>query len=310
MDRRSRSGGAGRRPVAAYARGMDWQHVPSLQALRGFEAAARRGGYSAAARELNVTHAAIAQHVRRLEAHFGCVLMVREGAGMRPTEEGRQLAAALTEGFGVIAGAAADLADRDVAKPLRISLTPSLAANWLMPRIGDFWARHPGIELELVPSPDLVEIRAQNFDLALRYGRGPWPGVTCERLMDAGHAVVARTGMIRAPVADLSELAGYDWLTEQMNTEDILWARQNGLDPERVSLRSFPTITMALEAVRSGYGVGILPRVIAQADIDRGQVEVLYEEADSDLAYHMLTRENRVSAPLRILMGWLRRQAG
>ncbi len=288
---------------------MDWHHVPSLQALRGFEAAARCGAYSAAARELNVTHAAIAQHVRRLETHFGCVLMVREGAGMRPTEEGRRLASALTEGFGVIATAAADLVERDVAKPLRISLTPSLAANWLMPRIGDFWARHPGIELELVPSPELVDLRAQTFDIALRYGRGPWPGLACERLMDAGHAVVARTGLIPTRATDLSELADYDWLTEQMNTEDILWAAQNGLDVDTVSIRSFPTITMALEAVRSGYGVGILPRVIAQADIDRGQVEVLFEEADSDLAYHMLTREDRVSPTLKALMGWLRRQA-
>ncbi len=288
---------------------MDWHLVPSLQALRGFEAAARRGSFSGAARELNVTHAAIAQHVRRLETHFGCQLMVRDGPGMRTTEEGRRLAAALAEGFGIITTAAANLVERDVTKPLRLALTPSLAANWLMPRIGDFWARHPGIELELVPSPDNVDLRSQNYDMALRYGRGPWPGVTCERLMDAGHAVVARTGLIDRKVDDLADLADFDWLTEQMNTEDILWAERNGLPVDRVSLRSFPTITMALEAVRSGYGVGILPRVIAQADIDRGQVEIVYEQDNSDLAYHMLTRENRVSAPLKALMGWLRRQA-
>jgi DNA-binding transcriptional LysR family regulator len=277
--------------------------------LRGFEAAARCGSFSAAARELNVTHAAIVQHVRRLETHFGCLLMVRAGSGMRPTEDGRRLARALGEGFGIIAAAATDLVERDAARPLRISLTPSLAANWLMPRIGDFWARHPGIELELVPSPENVDLRAQNFDIALRYGRGPWPGFACERLMDAGHAVVARTGLIGRKVADLSELTGYDWLTEQMNTEDILWAEQNGLPVKDVSLRSFPTLTMALEAVRSGHGIGILPKVIAQADIARGQVELVYEEDESDLAYHMLTREDRVLPSLKALMGWLRRQA-
>ncbi len=289
---------------------MNWSHVPSLQALRGFEAAARCGSYSAAARELNVTHAAIAQHVRRLETHFGCVLMARDGAGMRPTEAGRRLAAVLTEGFGLIATAATDLVQRDMTKPLRVALTPSLAANWLMPRIGDFWAKHPGIELELVPSPENVDLRVQTFDLALRYGRGPWPGVTCERLMDAGHAVVAVAGLIGRQVADLSELTGYDWLTEEMNNEDILWAERNGLPIDKVSLRSFPTITMTLEAVRSGHGLAILPKVIAQADIARGQVELVFEQSDSDLAYHMLTRPDRMSPALRALMGWLRRQAG
>lgn len=228
---------------------------------------------------------------------------------MRATDEGRRLSRALAEGFGIIATAAADLVDRDVARPLRISLTPSLAANWLMPRIGDFWSRHPGIELELVPSPENVDLRAQNFDLALRYGRGPWPGVESERLMDAGHAVVAKTGLIGRPVDNLSELTGYDWLTENMNTEDVLWAEQNGLPVREVSLRRFPTVTMALEAVRSGHGIGILPRVIAQADIARGQVEIIYQEEASDLAYHMLTRTDRVLPALKALMAWLRRQA-
>ncbi|SPJ23201.1 LysR family transcriptional regulator [Palleronia abyssalis] len=287
---------------------MEWQDVPSLQALRGFEAAARCGSYTAAARELNVTHAAIAQHVRRLETHFACRLMLREGGGMRPTEEGRRLAAALAEGFGIIATAASDLLARDRIRPLRIALTPSLAANWLMPRIGEFWAAHPGLELELVPSPENVDLRTQGYDMALRYGRGPWPGVEIERLMDAGHAVIAKHGMIAGPIRDLSILADREWLTEANNAEDLLWARQNGL-PETVRPREFPNITMTLEAIRAGVGVGILPRVIAATPIARGEVEVVYEESDSDLAYHILTRPGPRSRPLTALIRWLKRQA-
>lgn len=288
---------------------MLWKDVPSLQALRAFEAAARRGSLTEAARELNVTHAAIAQHVRRLEDHFGFRLLVRSGGGMRMTEEGRSLGTALTEGFGIISDAARDLVRRDASTPLRIALTPSLAANWLMPRIGNFWASHPGIELELVPSPDNVDLRRQDFDMALRYGRGPWPGAESEWLMEAGHAVVARRGLVAGTVNDLSELTAFEWLTENNNTEDRLWAEQNGLPLDRVSIRGFPTITMALEAVRAGYGVGILPRVIASDALSRGEVEVIYEETSSDLAYYMLTRPGRVSDSLRKLMVWLRKQA-
>ena len=212
---------------------MDWRDVPSLQALRGFEAAARHGSLSAAARELNVTHAAIAQHVRRLEAHFGCALMMREGAGMRVSPEGQALADALVEGFGIVGAAATALLRRHEDRPLRIALTPSLAANWLMPRIGKLWAEHPGLELELIPSPDVVDLRAQNYDMALRYGRGPWTGVVCERLLDAAHAVVATPGLIARPITTLSDLAGYDPLTEANNADDLLWAEQNGLEIDR-----------------------------------------------------------------------------
>ncbi|PZX18995.1 LysR family glycine cleavage system transcriptional activator [Palleronia aestuarii] len=288
---------------------MDWRDVPSLQALRGFEAAARHGSLSAAARELNVTHAAIAQHVRRLEAHFGCALMMREGAGMQVSPEGRALADALAEGFGIVGAAATALLRRHEDRPLRIALTPSLAANWLMPRIGKLWAEHPGLELELIPSPDVVDLRAQNYDMALRYGRGPWTGVVSERILDAAHAVVATPGLIARPITTLSDLAGYDLLTEANNAEDLLWAEQNGLEIDRVSVRSFPTISMALEAVRAGFGLGIVPRVIADADIARGDLEIVYEETNTDLAYHMLTRADRATGPLRTLMSWLRREA-
>ena len=78
---------------------MDWRDIPSLAALRAFEATARLSSFSAAARELNVTHAAIAQHVRGLEAEFGCELVFRQGAGMALTDAGRALALSLGEGF-------------------------------------------------------------------------------------------------------------------------------------------------------------------------------------------------------------------
>ena len=288
---------------------MDWRDIPSLQALRGFEAAARCGSYAAAARALNVTHAAIAQHVRRLEDHFGRRLMRRTGAGMEPTEAGAALAATLTEGFGIVGAGVRDLMAREAAAPLRIALTPSLAANWLMPRLGAFWTAHPDIALDLAPSPELVDLRARGVDLAIRYGRGPWPGAVAERLMEAGHAVVARPGLAPGPVPDLSVLSGETWLLETHSREDRLWAARHGLDLDRATVREFPFVTYTLEAVRAGYGVAILPRVIAEGAVARGEIEILFSEEDGELAYHMLTRPDRVSPELKAFMSWLRRQA-
>ena len=117
---------------------MNWRDLPSLAALRAFEVAARTGSYSAAAQELNVTHAAIAQHVRAVEAHLDTVLMVRDGRAMAPTEVGATLAAELSAGFRQIVEAVEAINADIEARPISVSVTPSFADNWLMPRLTRF----------------------------------------------------------------------------------------------------------------------------------------------------------------------------
>jgi LysR family glycine cleavage system transcriptional activator len=136
---------------------MDWRRLPSLSALRAFEAQARLGGFTAAARELNITQAAVAQHVRRLEDFFSCALVQRQGRAMGLTDAGRRLTATLTDGFSTIEAGVADLMADTETRPLTVSTTPSFAENWLMPRLGAFWAGHPDIGIALRPEPGLVD---------------------------------------------------------------------------------------------------------------------------------------------------------
>lgn len=288
---------------------MDWRDIPSLTALRAFEAAARTNSLSAAARELNVTHAAVAQHVRRLETHFGQTLMTREGQRMVPSEAGAALSSSLAEGFGTIATAVRDLLDADAIRPLRLAVTPSFAEAWLMPRIGAFWSAHPGIELEIMPSPQLVDLGRDQVDVAIRYGRGPWRGVTAEPLVSARHRVVAAPGKVKGPVATLSDLRNEHWLMERGEREMTLWAESQGLDFAGLRVTQMDTLTLATRAVRSGYGVTIVPEALIGDDLDQGRLEVLYQEDQSPLAYHLLTRPDRVSPALRTFIGWLRSEA-
>ena len=146
--------------------------LPSLAALRAFEAAARTGSLSAAGRELNVTHAAVGQQVRRLEAELGRRLLRREGRGVATTEDGARLAAGLAAGFGAIRRALAAFAAEDAARPLRLTTTPNFAANFLMPRMGAFRRAHPEVALRLDPTPALSEIGPEGAELAVRYGEG------------------------------------------------------------------------------------------------------------------------------------------
>ena len=288
---------------------MDWRHIPSLSALRGFEAATRLGSLSAAARELNVTHAAVAQHVRQLEEQFGCPLLRREGRGMAPTPEGQILADGLGDGFQRIA-AAVEAVTPDADRPVRVSMTPSFAENWLMPVIGSFWSQYPEIRLEMIPTGRPVDLRAEGIDLAIRYGRGGWPGLDSEPLVAAAHAVVAAPGLIGdREVRSLSDLADMHWLMEVSRPEQKLWAADLGLALENVRLTEFETNSMALQAVRAGAGVSIHPSALIERDVAEGRLVALFREKESPFAYHLIRRSGRAPVGLETFVKWLRHMA-
>lgn len=286
---------------------MDWHDIPSLMALRAFEAATRHGSYSAAARDLNVTHAAIGQHVRALENHFGQTLMLRDGRGMATTSDGQQLADALSDAFGLIAAASGKLLDKSKVRPLRVAVTPSFAANWLMPRIGSFWDKRPEIEVELIPSMALVDMRRDNIDVAIRYGKGGWPGVVATPLMPAGHVAVASPSYLKGRnITCLGDLRGSHWLMDVGRSEERFWIASNGinLDDERVTV--FPTGQLSREAARAGLGVTVMPAPIAGPDIAAGVFQLLCAEDNSAIAYHILTRPDVMNLARDTFVKWLK----
>lgn len=290
---------------------MDWRVVPPLASLRAFEAAARCGGLTAAARELNVTHAAVAQQVRSLEARLGTALLEREGRAMRPTAEGASLAARLTEAFGLIEGAVRETLDATADRPLRISLTISFAEGWLMPRLGRFWAEHPDVPLEIVPSAGLVDLRRDGFDAAIRYGDGRWPPWRSERLMPWSYVVVAAPALARAGrVERLADLAGRHWLIDPWGDEQRGWAERHGLELCCERVTELPAHTLVLAAAREGLGLAIQPEEMVRRDMEGGALVTLYgPERTGPGSYHLLTRPDQVSARRDAFAAWIRRMA-
>jgi LysR family glycine cleavage system transcriptional activator len=289
---------------------MNWHDIPSLTALRAFEAASRHGSFSAAARDLNVTHAAIGQHVRALEDHFGQSLMHRDGRGMSVTPEGRKLAEVLSEAFSLIATASGDLLDLSKTRAIRVAVTPSLAANWLMPRIGSFWDTHPDIEVELIPAMTLVDLRRDNIDVAIRYGTGGWAGVTSTPLMPAGHVAVASPEYVKGRDIDcLSDLKGLHWLMDGARSEERYWICQNGIDLDKERVTMFPTGQLSREAARAGLGITVQPAPHAAPYIASGAFVQLCAEQDSEIAYHVLTRPEVIAPARDIFVKWLKAEA-
>ncbi len=287
------------------------RRLPSLAALRAFDALARHGSLSAAGRELNVTHAAVAQHLRRLEEHFGESLASRDGRAMRLTPTGHELATALGEGFDVISDGVARIMDRGAERPVTVALTPSFAETWLMARIGGFWAAHPEVELRLAPSIALADLRRDGIDIAIRFGTGNWPGCEAEPLDLSRFAVVAAPGYTEAQGLDaLLAQRGHAWFFSAATNEQRVWGGAIGVDFTRETVREMPSNAMVLGALRAGLGLGVQSRTLVEADLAAGTLVALHEDDDArGLGYFIVTRPGVLSPGAKAFRSWLRAAA-
>ena len=288
---------------------MDWRNFPQLSALRAFSAFAEASSLEQAGARIGVTHAAISQQIRALETHLGLTLVERGGRRLILTPEGRKLADTLNGSFAAIAATLAELTGADASKALRITTTATFAGGWLMPRLPDFRARHPGIDLMIDPSPDVRDI-GREADLGIRYGTGDWPGLMAHLLLRSGVIVVAAPSVVPpgAPITpDL--LAKLPWLQELGTTEATAFLDKHGLRRRQgAGMISLPGNLM-LDAARDGQGVAIVVRDFVAADLAAGRLRLLYED-EGDEGYYLVTRPGPLRPALRIFCNWLLRQAG
>lgn len=288
---------------------MDWRSLPSLATLRAFEAAARYQNLSQAARELNVTHAAISQHVRKLEEDLGEPLLLRQGRGMALTDAGRLLAESLAAGFATIADGVDQIRQRGQDRAVQISVTPAFASHWLMPRIGSFWAEHPEVKININPSAALVDLRRDGVDLAVRFGDGNWPNLDVELLTDGEFVVVAHPDLVRGRKVDsLSDLVDLPWVMEDHMMERRRIVEQEGIDLDDVKLTMMQTSDLVSSAVAAGLGVSVQPRSLIEAQLQAGVVVSLYRISQSELGYYIVTRTGAVSQNAAAFRKWLRRK--
>lgn len=290
---------------------MDWSALPSLSCLKAFESAARHRSYTAAGREMNVSHAAVLQQVRRLESCLDMPLMQRDGSRLSLTQEGAALAARLSEGFGIVHDAVSALIAQEADRPLRISMTPSFAVRWLMPRIASFRAENPDIELMLNPSVDLVDIKGGTFDLAIRFGTGGWPGLDEELLVPSNFVVVAARELVdREKIETLEDLMRVPWLQELGTDEFIRWLGVRGVKVENKHDITHLPGHMLLDALRDGQGIGSVARVFVEEEVRAGRLVVLFEEDPAvPTGYRLVYRPGVMRPALKSFTSWLRRAA-
>ena len=177
----------------------DPRKLPPLNALKAFEAAARLSSVSLAAKELSVTPGAVSQQVRLLEDHAGGPLVRREAGGLVLTELGARLQPVLRDAFEHMKRAADIIYGPSRRQSLSVSVPPSFAVRWLVPRMARFSAQHPEIEIWIPADMQLADIAGGRADVAVRYGQGDYPGVRTEVLVEAGVIPICSPSLLHGP---------------------------------------------------------------------------------------------------------------
>ena len=284
--------------------------LPPLAMLRAFEAASRHGSLSEAGRELNVTHAAISQQVKKLEAWLDRPLIRRAGRGVALTPDGAQLAQGLRTGFDALRDALSAFLEEDASRPLAITMTPNFAMYWLMPRLARFRAARPEIELRINPTGANVDMTDRSHDLAIRYGDGGWPGLEASPLLLTRFLICAAPDLAAQVAGQGPEaLLTLPWLQELDTDEVRMWQRMEGIEappPARVTSLPGP---MLMQGLRDGQGVGSVAEVFVKEDLASGRLVALHVGRRTGSGYHIVRRPGPLRAPARAFADWLRREA-
>ncbi len=228
-----------------------------MQALRAFEAAARERSLTRAAESLHVTHGAISHQIKALESDLGVPLVERAGRGIRLTDEGERFATGVRTAFAELTRAVEEITSLANPRVLRVSVVPSFAARWLLPRIGRFLTAHPDIDLDVSANMANVDFRRDDADVAIRYGFGAWDGVQTEHLLDDSFFPVCSPRIAGGVPERPADLARYPLLRAD-NEPWKPWFEAAGLDwPEPTRGPIFNDSSHIMQAAAEGQGIAL-----------------------------------------------------
>lgn len=249
--------------------------LPSLNALRAFEAAARLGSFTAAGRELHVTPSAISHQVRALEEELGVALFERRHRGLALTPAGATAFDASRQALDQLARGLRRVRAARRGPGLTVSVLPSFAASWLVPRLPRFQAEHPGIDLRLHATQALADLRGGEADVAIRYGRGRYPGLLSERLL-SDEAFPVCTPELAARLGTPSDLGRIVLLHDEVGPAHGGWrewldrAGARGVDAGR-GVR-FGDARLLHQAAAAGQGVALARSTLVADDLAAGRL--------------------------------------
>jgi LysR family glycine cleavage system transcriptional activator len=302
------------------------RQLPSLSALRAFEAAARSQSFSRAAAELFVTQGAVSRHIRTLEFYLGVSLFRRFNRRVELTELGAEYYASLSQSFENMEAATARLRVRKVQEILSVYVLPSFALRWLVPRLSSFAVECPEIEVRLTTSVRSIDWSKDDVDVAIRVGRSN-SGLPSFNDRNSGHEALDITQLLNemlvpccAPsllqqqsISDPADLNNCVLL--HTSTRPDVWdcwceaAGQSRLQSKKTL--SFGHFFLTEQAALDGVGVAVIPRILIADHLAEGRLVALFGSGtETDAAFYLLHRKRQAREPkVQAFRGWLAAEA-
>lgn len=265
--------------------------LPPLDGLTAVLAAIRAGSFTAAADELGLTHGAVSRRIQAVERWLGTPLFERHARGVRATPAGQRFAREVEQALATISQSAEHWRPRRELETVRISVVPSFAKLWLLPRVRALQGTPPEVRIELSIEHRLASLEGREVDLAIRYGAGAWPGLRTHLLM--------RETLFPVAAPDVAKRLGRQAPAERIAHEPLLhdsdtaqwraWLASCGLRYRpRASDRRFEDYDLVLAAAEAGLGVALLRAPLAQSALASGSLMRLSGHAIHNPASHWI----------------------
>jgi LysR family transcriptional regulator, glycine cleavage system transcriptional activator len=258
---------------------------PGMSALRAFDAVARLGSFTAAARELNLTQGAVSRQVAALEAQLGASLVARDGRRAGLTPAGTAYAPRVRAALEILGQGAMEALGQAPETGLRLAILPTFGTRWLMPRIPGFVRRHPEVTLSFLTRIGRFDLAAEGVDAAIHSGRADWPGARLTLLMSERVMPVAAPGVARIEGQALLALASRPGAWPEW------WAATGRAGPVPAALMRFEQVATLAQAAAAGMGVALLPAFLIRPELASGALVPLGDEVPSGAGYYLVAPE-------------------
>jgi LysR family glycine cleavage system transcriptional activator len=284
---------------------------PSLAGLRSFEAAVRLGSMTKAATELQVTQSAVSRAIRTLQAELGFPLGAKTKPALELSPLGETVFAELHYSFDRIKKLVERLKDEENSRSLRINVLPTFGLRLLIPRLPDFKARYPDMQIDIVVGEGPIDFGTDRVDVGIRYGRGDWPRTKSYRILEEELIVVCSPALLKEGEIDPAQLRSDRMIRHTTRLEAWgEWFESLHLAPRQATGLGFEHFFMVIEAAVVGIGYALLPRFLIREELAEGTLVVASSHTlRREQGYFLMCSPERQSDP-RVLAfrRWLHQQ--
>jgi LysR family transcriptional regulator, glycine cleavage system transcriptional activator len=249
-------------------------NLPPFPALRAFEAVGRLLSFREASEELCITQSAVSYHIKTLEDDLGLKLFTRHGRGISFTPEGKAYCEVVRQALGLVLEGTTALRRSTNLQTIRVSALPSFAACWLVQRLPKFFALWPRLRVSIDPCLELVDLNAGDADLAIRYGRGDWPGIHSQLLIAEHLAPIASPTLLRSgpPIDRPQDILKHTLLFVRPPSEWQLWAEHIGVDITHARSLQLTEYNIVVQAAADGLGIAMGRKLLVAGRLRAGSL--------------------------------------